>query len=283
MTALQEHQAVLLELLRELDRVCTAHNIPYVLFAGTALGAARHRGFIPWDDDLDVALLRPDYERLLALDDGCWGEKYFLQREFSPHWPLHFSKLRKNGTTCLEKYRPKDERSHRGIYIDVFPLDNAAPTAAGRLWQFAASRVVLAKSLWERGYETDSATKKLFMTLCRPLPIGPFLRAVKRPEAGDSQCVHSFLGGTSKCRKGVFPRAWFTRRKTADFAGFRAPVSQENEALLTALYGDYMRPPTAQERSKKRHAMLVDTRRDYREYAGQQETLPITEFTRNIR
>ena len=70
MTALQEHQAVLLELLRELDRVCTAHNIPYVLFAGTALGAARHRGFIPWDDDLDVALLRPDYERLLALDDG---------------------------------------------------------------------------------------------------------------------------------------------------------------------------------------------------------------------
>lgn len=120
MTALQEHQAVLLELLRELDRVCTAHNIPYVLFAGTALGAARHRGFIPWDDDLDVALLRPDYERLLALDDGCWGEKYFLQREFSPHWPLHFSKLRKNGTTCLEKYRPKDERSHRGIYIDVF-------------------------------------------------------------------------------------------------------------------------------------------------------------------
>ena len=126
MTALQEHQAVLLELLRELDRVCTAHDIPYVLFAGTALGAARHRGFIPWDDDLDVALLRPDYERLLALDDGCWGEKYFLQREFSPHWPLHFSKLRKNGTTCLEKYRPKDERSHRGIYIDVFPLDNAA-------------------------------------------------------------------------------------------------------------------------------------------------------------
>ena len=165
----------------------------------------------------------------------------------------------------------------------MFPLDNAAPTAAGRLWQFAASRVVLAKSLWERGYETDSATKKLFMTLCRPLPIGPFLRAVKRPGAGDSQCVHSFLGGTSKCRKGVFPRAWFTRRKAADFAGFRAPVSQENEALLTALYGDYRRLPTAQERSKKRHAMLVDTRRDYREYAGQQETLPITEFTRNIR
>ena len=81
----------------------------------------------------------------------------------------------------------------------------------------------------------------------------------------------------------MFPRAWFTRRKAADFADFRAPVSQENEALLTALYGDYRRLPTAEERRKKRHAMLVDTRRDYREYAGQQETLPITEFTRNIR
>ncbi len=283
MTTLQEHQAVLLELLRELDRVCAAHGIPYVLFAGTALGAARHQGFIPWDDDLDVALLRPDYERLLALGDGIWGEKYYFQRSYSPHWPLHFSKLRKDGTTCLEKYRLRDGESHRGIYIDVFPIDNAAPTAAGRLVQFAASRVVLAKSLWARGYETDSVMKKLFMGLCRPLPLKPFLRVVERPGDGDSACVHSFLGGTSKRQKGVFPRAWFTRRKAADLAGFRAPVSAENEALLTVLYGDYMRLPPEAERGKKRHAMLVDAQRDYRDYAGQQETLPITEFTRSIR
>lgn len=283
MTTLQEHQAVLLELLQELDRVCTAHDIPYVLFAGSALGAARHRGFIPWDDDLDVALLRPDYERLLALGDGAWGEKYYFQRAYSPHWPLHFSKLRKNGTACLEKYRPRDAESHRGIYIDVFPLDNAAPTAAGRLVQFAASRVVLAKSLWARGYETDSTAKKLFLNLCRALPLEPFLRVVERPGDGDSACVHSFLGGTSKRQKGVFPREWFTRRKAACFAGFRAPVSAKNEALLTVLYGDYMYLPSETERSKKRHAMLVDAQRDYRDYAGQQETLPITEFTRSIR
>ena len=107
MTALQEHQAVLLELLRELDRVCTAHNIPYVLFAGTALGAARHRGFIPWDDDLDVALLRPDYERLLALDDGCWGEKYFLQREFSPTGPCIFPSSARTGPPAWRSIGPR--------------------------------------------------------------------------------------------------------------------------------------------------------------------------------
>lgn len=81
----------------------------------------------------------------------------------------------------------------------------------------------------------------------------------------------------------MFPRAWFTRAEDRRFRGLPGSRVAENEALLTALYGDYRRPPTAEERSKKRHAMLVDTRRDYREYAGQQETLPITEFTRNIR
>ena len=117
----QKHQAALLRLLREFDRVCKQLNIPYVLYAGTLLGAVRHEGFIPWDDDLDVLMLREDYNRLLAEAPAVLDtDTFYLQKEFSDHWPLFFSKLRLNGTTCLEKVHPKDSQIHQGIYIDIF-------------------------------------------------------------------------------------------------------------------------------------------------------------------
>lgn len=94
------HQQALHTLLVEFDRVCRALEIPYVLYAGTLLGAVRHQGFIPWDDDLDVLMLREDYDRFLREAPGVLDtETFFLQKEFSDHWPLFFSKLRLNGTT----------------------------------------------------------------------------------------------------------------------------------------------------------------------------------------
>lgn len=97
----QQHQSALLTLLTEFDRVCKVLEIPYVLFAGTLLGAVRHQGFIPWDDDLDVMMLRADYDRFLAEAPAVLdADRFYLQGEFSEHWPLFFSKLRLNGTTC---------------------------------------------------------------------------------------------------------------------------------------------------------------------------------------
>ena len=164
-TTLQDHQSALFILLKEFDRVCRELDIPYMLFAGTMLGAVRHQGFIPWDDDLDVLMARKDYERLLREGDKVLDhEKFFLQKEFTQHWPMFFSKLRLNGTTCLEKYHPKDPEIHQGVYMDIFPMDNAAKTHLGRKFQFLCSKVVIAKALDRRGYDTDS--KKKILELC---------------------------------------------------------------------------------------------------------------------
>ena len=154
MRNLEKQQQVLAELLHEFDRVCKKYDIKYALFAGSALGAVRHRGFIPWDDDLDVVVERSDYEKLIKIAPEAFGDEYYFQVELSEHWPLPFSKLRKNGTTCLEKYHPKDKEIHQGIYIDVFPVDNASDNPLLRRVQFYASKVVLAKALDKRGYET---------------------------------------------------------------------------------------------------------------------------------
>ena len=281
-TTIREHQAALLTLLDEFDRVCGELDIPYVLFAGTMLGAVRHEGFIPWDDDLDVMLLREDYERLLREGERLLDhERFYLQKEFSDHWPMFFSKLRLNGTTCLEKYHPKDPETHQGVYVDIFPCDNAADRRWGQKVQFYASKIVIAKCLRARGYETRSLSKKLFMALCRLLPMKPFLRVVtgRKP----SSTVHSFLGGASRFEKNVYPRCFFEERKEAYFEGRTHPVSAHSEELLTQLYGDYMRLPPPEERVCKEHAILVDLERSYEHYAHYRDGMEFAVFTRSIR
>lgn len=277
------HQQALYSLLSEFDRVCRELNIPYVLFAGSMLGAVRHRGFIPWDDDLDVMMLRADYDRFLKEADGVLdGKKFFLQKEFSDHWPMFFSKLRLNGTACLEKYHPKDPRSHQGVYMDIFPCDNAAGTGFGRKMQFLASKVVIAKSLYNRGYETDSKKKKIFMALCRLLPMKAFLGLTKGG-SGDSPLVHSFLGGASSFDKNIYPRAYFAERMELPFEAGQYPVSAHYDRLLRQLYGEYMVLPPEDQRRIKQHAILVDLETSYEAYTHYRDGMRFETYTRSIR
>lgn len=236
--SLQEHQQALLKLLKEFDRVCQVLEIPYILFAGSMLGAVRHQGFIPWDDDIDVMMLRPDYERFLQQAGTVLDQDtFFLQKEFSEHWPMFFSKLRLNGTACLEKYYPKDPASHQGVYIDIFPCDNAAKTAFGRNIQFLASKVVIAKGLDRRGYATNNVGKKLFMAFCRILPGKLFLR-LSKGGSDHSRKVHSFYAAARGYNKNVYPRSLLTQRMDASFEGSCYPIARDYDTLLRILYGD---------------------------------------------
>lgn len=283
MATLKEHQEVLLELLIEFDRVCRKHGIRYILFAGSALGAVRHRGFIPWDDDLDVALLREDYDKLMNIPQTQWKEAYYLQREFSDHWPLHFAKLRKNNTTCLEKYHPKDNQIHQGIYIDVFPIDNAADHALVRRLQFCASRIVIAKTKFAQGYETNSPVKKLVMLVCRVLPLKPFHKLAALKGKTDATTVHSFFGGSIRFEKGFFPKRWFEETVQLPFETMQAPVSRAYHEMLSKQYGDYMTLPPEEERQVKVHSILVDTQKNYTEYEHYRDGMKFDVLTRSIR
>ena len=284
MATIKEHQQVLLELLTEFDRVCKKHDIPYMLFAGSALGAVRHQGFIPWDDDLDIVMLRPAYNRFLAVaSDELSANKYFVQAEFSSHWPMYFSKLRKNHTACLEKYHPKDSETHQGIYIDIFPCDNASECAFIRSLQYYCSRSVIAKSMLKRGYDTNSHFKKLAVSVSRFFPMNPFYNIVVRRKKKDSELVHTFFGGTSRYQKGVYPRAWFEDVKETRFENLTVPISAHYDLLLRTLYGDYMTIPPEEDRTCKVHAILVDTERSYTAYAHYRDDMEFEVYTRSIR
>ena len=283
MATLQEHQGALLTLLVEFDRVCKELDIPYVLFAGTLLGAVRHKGFIPWDDDLDVMMLREDYERFLQEAEHILDrERFCLQKQFSEHWPMFFSKLRLNGTTCLEKYHPKDNQTHQGVYMDIFPCDNARKSNFGRRIQFFCSKIVIAKALDARGYDTDSIGKKLFLFLCRFLPQKLFYQ-ITVPKGRSTDTVHSFLGGASKLKKNVYPRSYFEKTVPAQFEGRFYPIPEQYDALLSVLYGDYMTMPPIEDRKCKEHTVLVDLNCSYEEYVHYRDGMQFEVHTRSIR
>lgn len=280
---LKAHQNAMLRLLREFDRVCKKLNIRYFLFAGTLLGAVRHQGFIPWDDDLDVIMPRKDYERFLReaqahLDE----EQFFLQKEFSENWPVFFSKLRLNGTTCLEAYHPKFPYCHQGVYMDIFPLDQAKKSGFGRKAQFFASKLVIAKSHDARGYETQSVLKKTAMRVSRAIPMKPLLKFV-RNEKGASGRLHSFLAAAKKMERNVYDAQLFATAEEATFEGERYPIPVGYDEVLRTMYGDYMCLPSQEERICKQHAILVDLDRSYEEYANYRDGMRFEIKTKSIR
>lgn len=283
-TRLTKQQDVLRELWDVLDKICKEHNIPYMLFAGSMLGAIRHKSIIPWDDDLDVVMLRKDYERFLKIaEKEINTDKYFLQKEFSEHWPMFFSKLRKNHTAFMERTIPKDPQVHQGIYIDIFPCDNLSDSTFMRKVQFYASKVVIAKSLDRRGYLTDSKLKKVFMLVCRALPLRPFVKLCRNDGDDTSAWVHTFFGAAKEYEKNVYPREWLVEFMDAEFCGKSAPVSKYYDQLLTKLYGDYMEPLPEDQRSAKIHAEIVDLEKSYTEYIEVQKTMKYKEYTISIR
>lgn len=121
---LRKGQLRMFDILKAVDKICRAHNIPYWLSSGTLLGAVRHGGFIPWDDDLDIEMLREDYLRLLPLLREELPEQFMVHdRESDKDYPYLYAKVRDKHSCIEEDYVFKSK--HKGCFIDIFPLERS--------------------------------------------------------------------------------------------------------------------------------------------------------------
>jgi len=113
-----------IEILQQIDRICRKYSLRYFAIGGTALGAVRHEGFIPWDDDIDIGMPRKDYEQLLRVLQTELPEGYHIQSfATEPETPFYFTKIRRDNTLFVEYYL-KDYDMHHGIFVDIFPFDH---------------------------------------------------------------------------------------------------------------------------------------------------------------
>ncbi len=256
-----------LNALLEADRLCKKHNIRYYLVTGTLLGAVRHKGFIPWDDDLDIGLLRPDYERFLQVAQTELSDRFFLQTNATdPEYFLCYAKIRVNGTRFVEE-SSQNCNIHHGVYIDIFPLDNAPDQPAlRRLHAFTTrllSTAVKAKSkmVVSKNRKGTGLVYNLLKILTAPFRLGTLVKGMDKlmtiSKNNSSECIVNINSAYSYAKECV-KRSYFESTVELDFEGYKMSCPAGWHGYLTDVYRDYMTPPPEDKRYNRHSAVEYD-------------------------
>lgn len=262
-------QNVQLEILLEFDKICKKHDIKYQLFAGTLLGAVRHDGFIPWDDDIDVCLLRKDYEKFKQLCTRDLNTKYFLQTyETDKNYIMQFAKIRKNNTIFRENSTAECE-IHQGVYIDIFPMDNIMPdTSVGKLQQkllYIIGRINVSRIKKNCLNAKKPIIKKLSIMNYYVLKIIPnsYTNKLQKNiacmfENKKTKYVTHLSNNASMINynKYMMESDKFYNVKDSKFENNSFPIPQNYDEVLSKLFGEYMTPPPIDE--QKPHHGIVE-------------------------
>lgn len=264
---IKELQAKLLEMIVDFDKFCQDNNIRYTLCGGNVLGAVRHKGFIPWDDDIDVYLTRENYDKLLNTFQN--NEKYYLQKEFS-EYPMHFSKLRLNNTTFLENipYTRKCKNIHQGMFIDIFPIDKVSNNKFKTKMQIFIANIVIAQSLYLRGYSKKTLQRKVVSTLC--FILRPFRKLMIKYVKSYNKLTENFrycdIYGSIK--KVFFdPNDFDGDLPKLPYENIELPVMNNYIDYLIHNYDEnFMTLPSEKEREAHIHAKYVNLNESYEKY-----------------
>lgn len=272
--------AVMLDLLVEFDRVCKKNDLHYQASVGTLLGAVRHKGFIPWDDDLDVQMFREDYDKLIEIGPKEFKHPYFLQSKYSDPGTSSFcAKLRNSETTALS---PEELSSvtdyNRGIFIDIFPID-AIPDDKKERYEFFSKVVKKRKQVIKVGRtfgiftETSQPFKRLVKKVLykvfifrRKLNISPFLKeffefdqlckSYNMQDTQQASIVMFYPPDMNICNVNDYKETILM-----DFEFLKIPVTKGYDNALRVRYGEYM-----QYVKGPGHTGLFDTDNSYKKY-----------------
>ena len=265
-----ELQKTQIEILKVIDGICAAHGLRYSLYAGTLLGAVRHGGFIPWDDDLDICMPREDYDRLLALWDRVAPQGYLLQnKENSPRFTQSFTKIRKDHTTFLQ-----DEREigayHTGIFVDIFPVDRIPN---GKLRRMLFYWHGMQYQLYTREFVPPKAgrlTRLVSAVLLKMTPAerrpAKRQRLLKKLTAynGD-RSLHTVTIETVECMWRHHEPDMLDHYVELPFGDTTFPCLAGWDQHLRVLYDDYRKLPPEEERVWKHHPICIDFEKNYEE------------------
>lgn len=260
---LRQLQLTQLEILKVIDSFCKKNSLHYSLYAGTLLGAVRHQGFIPWDDDLDICMARDEYNRFIEL----WRENppngFIIQnKETDRTFPQSFTKIRKDHTSFLQKGEVKGDY-HQGIFVDVFPIDRMPAGKLNRtlfVWNCLKYQLLTREFIPPKGSLLQKFISQLLLF---------FTPASKRMEKRDLLLRKICRNNSDKNLNAVaieIPRTIvsalpsnfmddFITMKFEDAEFMCSAISRE---YLTVKFGDYMQLPPESEREWRHHPIILD-------------------------
>lgn len=237
------------EIMQQIIAICRRHDLTFFAIGGTALGAVRHQGFIPWDDDIDIGMPREDYEAFLRYAAQELPQDYYIQN-FSTEKasPFYFTKIRKNGTRFVEYYL-KDVDIHQGIFVDVFPFDNVPKNKflcnlhfrfCRTLYQLylCKSLTTVCSSRFQQADNYKGKLRKVLHFLLLPIPKKWMFRWLDRSvqlfNGKDALEISHIVRRRLRVKlEDLYPVCYLP------FGDYEMPVPKDYDAYLKAQFGDY--------------------------------------------
>lgn len=258
-----------MEIVKEVCALCERHGLRYFADSGTCLGAVRHHGFIPWDDDVDISMPRVDFEKFRRIAKEELPE-YFQLMEFEQvlHMPHLFLKVQDTRTAYIGCYYRDFPDAYTGVFVDIFPIDGCPDKKLARMWW--SFRIWLLQRLnWAlRTYKSSGtpAQKALGCVAWALRHIFPYNWASQRMEKilrryPMESCANAKTIGFAP----VFPSACFRTKAMLPFEDIELPCPGDYDTYLTCLYGDYMQPPPEEERKATHDTVYWSLEHSYRE------------------
>ncbi|WP_418834325.1 LicD family protein [Parabacteroides johnsonii] len=268
--SVRDVQDKILEVMKFIDSVCRTNGIVYYIMGGTALGAIRHGGFIPWDDDLDIFMTPQEYKKFKVAMEKEANPKFMLQEWRTVEKYLEYAKVRKNGTTFIEDSFKDRKDLHQGIYVDIMILHKVPESNFIQKLVYYESKFVTLYALSQRNWKPKSKGQAMVLNLLKLLPCQLIAKmCYRRIYKYDDRKVnfkYCYWITPAKFRSGLFDKSFFESPVDIPFEDTVLYGSKHIKEYLEYRYGNYMKLPSEEQQRAAVHAMIFDTENDYTEY-----------------
>lgn len=265
-------QEKILETMKYIDKLCRDNGIVYYIMGGTALGAIRHGGFIPWDDDLDIFMTPQEYQKFKQVFEKENSDKFILQEWRTTENYLEYAKIRMNGTTFIEEHFKDNHDMHHGIYVDIMILHKVPENKFIQKQVYCYSKFVTLYALSQRNWKPKTkgqaiVLKSLKFMPCKMIAKMCYKKIYKYDNMQDN-FKYCYWITPAKFKNGLFDKDFFTAPVDIPFEDTCLLGAEKIKEYLTYRYGDYMRLPSVDQQKAAVHAFVYDTQKDYKEYLG---------------